>query len=496
LDGGLGLASDQFVHGWAEGSGKRTWLPFVPLDDGFFERCHARSRAREPRRRWLWSRFPLRDAPPALSGADVIELKTRLVLWGDSACWVDVRDPTFDDKLRRALLRFKHHFGLRSDQRTFSSVVDRATHEQLDQRVPTFALDAVASNGDPTRQNQRVYPWDGFDRIVHFAIKNAFDRLVPSTTLFITSAFRCLAHNREVYRSITNTTGPNMNHNRLVWRLASPSPTSAAGPDPNAIFGIDNQGAQTLAHQAGQHVHGDAVWNAARGTYQSPGGADLTAPDYSNHIQGLAVDFRYVHAPSGAHASMSEIQALYTQLLGTGVTDQQDQGRVWLEPLTIGAAARRIHLDSSKIALDHRQHVLSTAERDGARFVDSVVVCGTVFELGGEPAPYAKVELSGPGIAPREFFADAHGRYAVYGSGTSFPAPYRLRVVRDAWSTQTIEDPHQHRPARDRTRNPAGRAATLDVVVAAPGAVVAHDLHEFVDGPAPSGNDGPDTRVV
>jgi len=453
-NGDVGLAADQLLWGYrlAAGSGEpRPMLPWVPLDDAFLQQCHQQTHLANSSKQWLWSRYPLRRVEPTMERGDVIELKTRLILWGNETDWVNITDETFDDALQHALVRYKHGAGLTFEQQTISAVVDRLTFEQLDRDIPEFGLADVDSQGDPNRRRQAIFPQHGFDRIVHFAIKNGLDRLHPARNVHITSGFRCLDHNRNVYLGL----------GRLRWRLASRAPNGIPG-------------ANGSAHAAGDLVtQRTVVWSADRGTYRG-GRGDFWAPDYSNHIQGSGVDFRY--APSATRQTLVDWTALGTM----GATNAHTNNHIWREPMNIGRPANRIHLDTGDIPVDNRQFVLTDDQRNGPAFSNTVTILGTITNAARTAQGYAIVQLSGGGLRQREFVADENGIYVVYGLGAQFPGPYTLTVLTNVWDEQTVNDMIPRAGdavSRVRRTDPAAITTTVvQVNVPTPGEIVTRDI--------------------
>lgn len=422
-----------------------------------------------------YGRYALRFMAASLDGHDIRELKTRLVLWGSKGRFVDMSHDRFDQAVREAVVRFKcdrmlfrkRVLGAGGDpdptRSVIVAIVDQETYAALDDARPSLGLAAVADTDDPNNAGIPVLNPDGYSRIVFYAAEIALRRIARDRRLMPHSAFRTLAHNREVYRTkIIDANTPNQRNN-LRWRLASSAPSgpfSYAGFN-TTVGGVT--GADGSQHAAGAHVTAAAIrLDAPRGTYVSdaaPNTSDYWAADYSKHTRGTAIDFCLDRNHGGGHAGAEpQIQRDTDAILLFGARrgGHAAPGQLWLEPRQSPAfptgTTSWIHLDTGGIAMSRVEFVLTDADIHGPRWDANLVVRGRVTQQA-VPRLGARVRLLDGVAVVAETYTDSAGAYS-------------LRVRAGAVKTGYLVEATFARPYVYQPPQPAAAAVTRMIDVA------------------------------
>ena len=407
------------------GKTRASWLPLG--ETGFYSGQNALYALSE-KAKDSYGRFSLRRLDPPLEGRDVRELKTRLVLWGSKAQFVDLRDDRFEQALSEALVRFKHNeelFRLRVDdangspdpaKSVITAIVDAETYRMLDDDVPSCALAEVADKQDDASiSHAPLLTEQGYCRLILFAADHALARIAPQSSINIHSSFRTLAHNRRVYLHAPN---------HLYWRLATNAGPTAVPHHPSwpqpTMEGVE--GADGSTHHAGDPVTSATLLpDEPRGTYYGQSAA-VFAPDYSQHTTGKAFDFDLGRTGTAQQKEAQTQRDTNAIILFGASRGGHKPGRLWLEqaktPNNSTGTTNWIHLDNGDLPGDRDEFALTDEEVRGPRWDASLIVAGTVT-MGGSPRLGAKLELlDGVGVVATAY-ADRLGRYSLRARGVA-----------------------------------------------------------------------------
>jgi hypothetical protein len=445
----------------------RTRGRFVPLDTaGFFSGAgHLYGLATKTKD--SYGRYALRFLAGNLDGLDIRELKTRLVLWGSNARFVDMRNDTFDQAVREALLRFKRDreiFRRRVnaangtpdvDKSFLTTIVDGDTYAALDQAQPPLLLANVADTNDPGNVGTALLNEDGYCRLVFYAAEIARRRVASNKVIRIHSSFRTLAHNRRVY----------LGNNNLRWRLATNAPAAqfVYGGFTTMVGGVT--GADGSNHAANAAVTAATIRDGEpRGTYVSAGQNDHWAPDYSKHTRGTALDFCLATPPAAHAASVAQVQWDTNAITLFGaVRGGNSNGHLWLEPPSSAIAPNApgafangttnwIHIDTGSIPNDRLEFVLTDADVLGPRWSSNLIVRGRVTSQGNGRLG-ARVELLDGATVLATTYTDRAGSYSLRMQGGAVRGGYSVRA--------TFQRPYVFQPPQ-----PQAAAVTASVAIA------------------------------
>lgn len=452
----------------ARDAAERTRGRFVPLDvEGFFGGAnHLYDRAAKTKD--TYGRFALRFVRDHLSGRDIRELKTRLVLWGSRNNFVDMSDDVFNVAVREALLRFKWDrevFRRRvnaadgspdASKCVVTTIVDGDTYAALDLATPPLTLSDVVDTNDPGFPNTPLLNAEGYCRLVFYAAEIARRRIDRVKTIRVHSSFRTLAHNRREY----------LQSHDLRWRLKHDAPASTFnyGPFTTVVGGV--LGADGTHHNAQAAVTSAAMIYdeqvAPRGTYVNGVQTatfvpqDHWAPDYSKHTRGSALDFCLAAPPAVHAASVAQVQwdTNAIRLFGAVRGGSPDE-HLWLEPPSSasfpGGTTDWIHLDTGALPKERLEFVLADADILGPRWHSNLIVRGRVTR-GGAPRLGARVELLDGATPKATTYTNEAGEYSLRVEGGAVRGGYTVRA--------TFQMPYAFQPPQ-----PQAAAVTTEIPI-------------------------------
>lgn len=456
-----------YWHFAAQDAAAKTPGRFVPLSDaGFFSGANPLY-GLATKTKDTYGRYALRFVTTNLDGRDIRELKTRLILWGSHANFVNLTHDRFDQAVREALLRFKRDreiFRRRVDvaggtpdlaKSFLTTIVDADTYAALDSAQPPLTLANVASTTDPNNLGTPLLNPDGYCRLVLYASEIARRRLARGKIIRVHSSSRTLAHNRHVY----------LGNQNLRWRLATNAPVVAFTHPP---FPTINMGGVTgddgTSHNANAPVTGDTLRDTEpRGTYVSNGQGDYWAPDFSKHTRGTALDFCLATPPAAHAVSVPQVQWDTNAIVLFGaIRGQNANGRLWLEPPSSTIAPNApgafplgttswIHLDTGDIPVDRVELVLADTDILGPRWNAKLIVRGRVTQAGAQLG--ARVQLLDGATVLAETYTDRNGDYALRAQAGAAGAGYTVRA--------TFQQPYVFQPPQ-----PVVAAVTASIPVA------------------------------